>query len=1248
MPYASNKQAAFMHIHHPDIAAKWHEEGHGYVKGGPNDPGKKKRRRIRKADRYGWWKPVAAGTVAGALANQIPPAQDVVRAERRRKERKKGKISKLLVPLSDDSFFNQDAAQKMFDLVMKMDDETAEMFCYIVASDLLEQEVENNQATLQKHLNEVIAKRVNDLKQATIRLVSKGMENPVPYAQALAMLDAQIHKADPIPNWEFERKIKRDPSTGRFQIKFSDRGLDRPMPDKTAKSMGIAGTSGKVYGALDAKDKARYQNQYLQVANFLDAVNAATDGNNKTLVHFVDDDTGETWAEEATSTKPMTTMMPKNVRAVGAEALPTSLTAGGAAFSLAGAMGHTMEAGTVQRMQAAGPKVEGWGTSWLQAGEGEPQNANARLYQRTKTLGEAAGTLGAPGGKVQLAGKMAEIVGQYGPQAEAVLGPSARKTAYRYRGTEKTPDQRLVRSYGDAIQEGKKIGPIDRFAELEEGRRRQARGAGRQPFGTETAVRPKGARQQKGPGPGPAPSLTQMVAEREARAGRAPEWQEREQGRKAVADYLTDKLPSKQHYKLQLASGNTPPSEGVIINSDGQIVTQAVGYGDDHYLPFNLKNLKGLKGGEYIRNRSVGGLTSEDVYTGLISGARRVTVVSRSGTFTMEFQPDFRGGRRHNDKARRMTRRYEQLLDAVQSEQVERQDVPVRWRKMIEDEVRGEYGPSASQRLVRAEIDARIKEFKENPQINGRDLDRAEAAISRMEEGEKRGVYSRQDVADYRKEVMNELRDLKEIHFRLNGVGYAAALESLREQFPYYIQTDSNPKEEHLEEFERDEGYVEPGRNRPTGASAGWFGTAEGKSGKFTAARADYQRGLPGAPAPRESRYRSGNRKEDETSSGSSSSVSSRGVSANRDRTRDRAADALEQVQAQSRVRDAAVQLQQAAKTHRPPGGTAPPVWWDYDRDQMAEYLEKPENLKGFRDFVTDLGDQWGDTNAARQYNQFVSAQSRSGGGAQYGPEHANHWQPTPYKFDPEKHGEAFRSSADPVAVTVALNRLDGDDIGLQSGKPLSQLNDKELREEFDLTKDMRAAMQSSKTYGDDAQDAFGSKFAHTGAFASRFFRDDAGAARHLENIHKTRALKAKGGPGGTGTAGGGTWRGLPGQPSGGGAAPRPEPPEPVGGGYFVPVEEEKLQAELAPETKRVHSQYRDAAQRLAQVAQQQGGQVAMDAYNDYARKVDMLPSDKGMDPFLDTHSRLREEHPQLHQQLERLIARTDKSAAQR
>ena len=1152
IPYKSEKQRRFMESQHPEIARRWRKKGHAYVQKDASGKG-------------GWAKPLAIGiggsVVGGAVANQIP----AVRIDRKKKKvrikatpndprakiqfEKKGKISKLLVPPHDDPFFNQAAAQKMFDLVMKMDDDTAEVFCYVVASDLLEQEVEKNRVTLQKHLDEVIEKRLTDLKKATLRAVSKGMDNPVPYAQALAMFESLIKKDDDeIPNWEFERKIKRDPSTGRFRIKFTDQPLPKPMPEKTAEAMKIEGVKASKYKNLSAKDKARYQHQYLQIANYLDAVNASTGGDHQTLVHFKNDRTGETWAERSVSTKPMTTMMDKDVRAIAAETVPEGLKVGGVAFSLAGATGRTMDSQSVEALNRAGDKSGQWTKDWVK--DTGSQNQNARLYSRTQTLGQVASTIGPDGGKLQLAGAMAEIVGQYGPQAEEVLGPSARKTAYRYRGTERTPDKRLISMYDQAIKHNKRVGPIDPWAEREEAQLRTSRGAGKQPFGSETGVRAKSPRATGKPGVTPA--ITQMVADRESRDSRAPEWRERELGRAAVSQYLTEKLPSKRNYKLQLASGNTPPSEGVIINSKGQIVTQAVGYGDDHYLPFNLKNLKGLKGGEYVRNRSVGGLTSEDVYTGLISGARRVTVVSRSGTFTMEFKPDFRGGRRHNDKARRMTRRYEQILDAVQSEQVERGTVPPTWRKVIEDEVRGEYPAGTSPRLIRAEIDNRLTEFKANPQIDGRDLDRAEAAISRFEEQAKQGLVSRQDAADYRKQIHGELKELKEIHFRLNGVGYTAALDSLREQFPYYIDAAAIPKEEELEEYEHDLGYVEPARVRPTGASAGWYGTNHKVSGKFSAAHADYQRGLPGTPAPPRP-YKKEGYSTGASSSTSSSSSGGGGVRSDRDKTRDKLAEALEQTEGREQVKNKSVALQQAIKNNQiaAPTNEATPAWWGLDENEMRAHLDEPGNLDRFHTWVAAKSDRLATTDVSRHLVEYQNARRRTSGGTTFEAKHANTWLAAPYKFV-DNH-EAYRPSPDPVAVQIEINRLDGSDVSLKHGQPLSTLTDQQLREEFELAKGMREAMRSSKTYGTPAQDAFGGRLANPGSgFASKFFSDDQGALNHLENIHRMRYLKTKRGPmpgggsnGGAGPAsasGGGGGSAPPTGPASSGVAVSPQP----------------------------------------------------------------------------------------------------------
>jgi hypothetical protein len=841
MPYASNKQAAFMHIHHPDIASKWHEEGHGYVKGGKHDPGRKKKGKLRahvEKSKKDWAIGLGTATVGGALANQVPP----VRPKRKKKAKvektlhsgvlqyrmlkpkKKGQIKKMLVPISTDPDFNQEAAQKAFDLVMKMDDDTAEMFCHIVVSDYFEETVEKNLVTLQRHLDETLASQLEELKKAHLRIVAKGMDSAeaVAYAQAIALFENQISKAKrpKTPQeqgyvWR-ERDFNRDPSSGQFRTKISH-NQTRELKDDVFQSLTGANTPTEHNGnKLSEEDRIRFQDEYRQLAGFLQTVQQSTGGagNQSVMLHYRDRN-GESFSQVHQGTRPPTEQLADpSFRLMGVEARPTTLTAGGAAFGLATSLGGGMNADQVGAVNAAGQHGGTFAEKWT--GAGDQKNSNAKLYGRLAASGDFLQATGL-GPKAQMAGKFASIVGNAGPEAERVLGPTTRKTAYRYRGTEKMPEKKMVSAYAQKVEQGKVYGEVP-----EEG---EAPGR-RQP-------------------PGHAPSLNQMVAQRAQAAGRAPTWKERELGRQALVDHLRSKMPNKSLYELQLASGNTPPSEGVIINADGQLVTQAVGYGDDHYLPFNLKNLKGLKGGEYIRTRSVGGLTSEDIYTALIAGARQVTVTSRSGTYTMTFEPDFRGGRRHNDKARRMTRRYEQLLDAVQSQQVERIDIDPDMRAEIEREVKEEMaGPQWRNADRQEAIRERIEEFKENPYITEEDEKRAEVIINSRAAGASEGERNK-----IRAQVMDDLMDQKETKFRLNSAGYKAALDGLQEQFPYYISKPrwTPPKDEEARlNTSIDRGYVEPGRNRPTAAAAGLFGVASagkyaGKGGKFSAREADYQ-----------------------------------------------------------------------------------------------------------------------------------------------------------------------------------------------------------------------------------------------------------------------------------------------------------------------------------------------------------------------------------------------------------------------
>jgi len=1033
MPYASNKQAAYMHIHHPDIAAKWHEAGHGYVKGGKNDPAKKKRKVRKNAQMQGWLKPLSVGVIGGALANQFPSYEE---RERRRalKARRKGQIKKMQAPASDDPHYNQEAAQKAFDLVMKMDDDTAEVFCHVVTSDYFEETVEKNLGTLQRHLNETLQAQLADLKKAHVRLVAKGMDSQeaVAYAQAIALIEKQL--ADPISKaqgkknpyqygyvWR-EQDFNRDPGSGQFRTKISHNQTkeldDKVFTQLTGASTPSRSRSGK---KLTEEDRVRFQDEYRQLSGFMQAVRASTGpgGNTSVMLHYRDRN-GNDFSQVHFGTKPpIDDLADPDFRLLGVEAKPTTLTAGGAAFGLATALGGGMNSQQIEAINnVEGGAGRSFSEKWLSSGDA--QNSNAKLYGRLAASGDLISSVGGP--KAQMAGKFASIVGSAGPQAEAVLGPTTRKTAYRYRGTEKSPERNLVRAYDQGIKQGKVWGDLSE-AEQEEAVR-----------GYATRPRGKAPRAKEGG----APQVHRMAENRMALEQRAPEWGEREPGRRAIVDHLRAKLPKKNLYELQLASGNTPPSEGVILNADGQIVTQAVGYGDDHYLPFNLKNLKGLKGGEYIRTRSVGGLTSEDIYTAMMMGARRVTVTSRSGTYVMEFEPDFRGGRRHNDKARRMTRRYEQLLDAVQSQQVERIDIDPEMRQQIENEVKEEMsGAGWTQRDRMEAIRERIDEFKENPYITEQDEKRAEAIIT------SRGANaSEAEKARIRASVYDDLMDQKETKFRLNSAGYKAALDALQEQFPYYIKQPrwTPPRDEGKKiETALDRGYVEPGRNRPTAAKAGLYGTKANPGQKFSASHADYQgtRHAPGRAVPVETEE--------------AAAVSAGG---DRKSTEKERRKALAGAQNEYKVSEVATKIQENAKGKLGPKSQADPDIKRY-LDMTGDELKDADNLEGFNNWVGRyLG--MAEVNEPGLRREWEAAY----GGLNREKFDRKNIQSYP-KFPPKFDEDAYEAGASRSEVDKELNRIDRKArSGVVNAVPLSGMTEQEYASEHRALAGMHRALQ--------------------------------------------------------------------------------------------------------------------------------------------------------------------------------------------
>lgn len=1024
---------------------------------------------------------------------------------------------------SDDPEFNHIAARKVFDLVMKMDVDTAEMFTLIAIGEIYETTIEKNLGTLQRHLDEVIDKRLSDAKRAMMRTVAKGHTNgALSAARALDQISEIIKVGNQNPYqtgaYQFEESdFRRDPRSGQFQTKIKH-NQKTPFSNRVATGLGLAPTNTverRKYVKLSAAQRAQYQDEYRQLANFLNVAAQSTKAGDQNIFLRLEDKQGNEFLQPhqggADAANPV--LLNPNLKLLTVEAAPATLTAGGAAFGLAGALGGGGAAigGTNRALGALKGFREDWTTPPT-----DLKSSNERLYNRVGAAGAYVGQIAPDNTKVGMAASVAEIVGSHGAEAEAVIGPAARKTAYRYRGTEKTPDEHIVTLYGRAISDAKNAGGAPLEQDAYEIAGNMARRAGGKPAAELARRQP--TRVHAGGGVA-GPAVGQMGATRAEGQDRPPNRAELAQGRRVIQDQLklSPNFPKGSLYSLQASSGNLPPSEGILLNSKGQIVTQAVGYGDDHYLPFNLKNLKALKGGEYIRTRSAGGLTSEDIYTGLVSGARRVTVVSRSGTFSVEFKPDFRGGRRYNDKALRMTRRYEQLLDAVQSNKVSRGPVPPHVeqaiRQEVAEELRGE-----SRAAIRAKVTERVREYQEDPDIGPED----EKIMSLVYEQGLKENPSR-DASEWMKTARGLVMSGKKFNYQLDAAGYEAAQDALAEQFPYYIT--SHPvieKEGQPPSAEKDKGYVEPGRNRPTAVQAGLYGTkanqAAGEqvgSKKFSASQADYQRGRLGIgqgdryPRTQPKRGDTQEAAAAETAAGVLKPVA--GAPAAKDQARlkmqteDKAVDLYNEIKSMPMEPDFKELHNEVLKHDVPSFSTAvqdPEFRAQFDQmvDQIASELRKP-------------------TQPERLRKAWAAYQSARGdlGSIDFDPRMALRWTPEPMKFD----GAGYGANDSDEDRDKAIRSIDKNTRSVTTGLTLSALaakNDPDaLRNELDALREVHQALRADPSLqGDD-------KGAERRALAIRIFGKDYDAravqmiasqsadqlVERMTDVHRMRTLKA-------------------------------------------------------------------------------------------------------------------------------------------
>jgi hypothetical protein len=250
------------------------------------------------------------------------------------------------------------------------------------------------------------------------------------------------------------------------------------------------------------------------------------------------------------------------------------------------------------------------------------------------------------------------------------------------------------------------------------------------------------------------------------------------------------------------------PSEGIIIGEDGQVKTQAIGYGEDHYLPFDIGGYKNMSNGSYVRTRSLGGMTGEDVKALVLSNARAGSVVSGSGVFDMELDVSLRGTSRYNDKVFRMGEMYERILDEINSgahyavdlSPQEKADIRSKLRSnsrnVYGDNAAGDYKDAYDKAVVLAR--AKKMEFTSVDQARAEAEAKASWSLRRGKDVNSLNESDRDELDAAIKQGVDAARKAKIRELGINDEGYDVAMKTLQRYFPYYIKSVSHRSLEQL------------------------------------------------------------------------------------------------------------------------------------------------------------------------------------------------------------------------------------------------------------------------------------------------------------------------------------------------------------------------------------------------------------------------------------------------------------------
>jgi hypothetical protein len=264
----------------------------------------------------------------------------------------------------------------------------------------------------------------------------------------------------------------------------------------------------------------------------------------------------------------------------------------------------------------------------------------------------------------------------------------------------------------------------------------------------------------------------------------------------AVTSLINEVPSDKRAVLLGQLAGYGVPSSGMIIRSDGQSKEMYRGTGDDHYLPFSAKALPELRDGQYVRTRTLGGLTPEDITTLVTSGGRRATVLSGSGLFSVELRPDVSlEGRMKSPEVAAMGERYERILDQVANSGMYIQDLSQEDEMNLKVQARA-YAPDTTSQEYKTRYNTlRNQLIEEKSQLStGPDGDveritqEVKDSVKSMDIGGGSEQQRARIISDMTKDALETAQAEKVRQLKLNSEGYALALETLRMQYPDIIR----------------------------------------------------------------------------------------------------------------------------------------------------------------------------------------------------------------------------------------------------------------------------------------------------------------------------------------------------------------------------------------------------------------------------------------------------------------------------